>query len=416
MVSASICLLCRGAKYLCGKPYCPILARARATVTLSVLKAPSRLPKDSLFGSSPPSVFVGRFGYPKVALGPSAPPLRGDTSTYDLPEAWLNLKLEDVLAMRLSLVRGYGVVNVKNAWSPTVMKVQEVALSEKPVEIEVEFLKPPRPEPLLAPETPPMGPRAPAKRFRVVGNARFPKPLSKAYYDTDLKATDAIIELYRSGLPVSSIQKALSVGALGTGRRRRLVPTRWAITAVDDTVSRHLVRIVKELPEFSEYLLFIREHARNLFIAIIIPGQWSFEWMEAWFPGSTWNPNGITVSLEGDWEGPGGRSEYASIGGCYYAARLATAEFMLRTRRKGMAVLYREIYPGFNLPIGVWYVRENLRALFRGKPKRFSSLEELLRDIKDLTKVPLNVWVRRSAILSKLLRNRRLDEYAVKHH
>jgi len=390
-------------------PYCPILSRLRAQLTmLKELRGRVR----ELYGSSPPSIFIGRYGYPKVAAGPSAPPLRGETGAYDAPEEWLGLSLDEVITMRLSLVSGYGVLNVKDVWSEEAVKLQEVALSGRPVDIEVEFAKPLRPEPMLSSEAPPSGPRGPAKRFRLASNAHIPKPLSKAYYDTDLPVREAVKELYRAGVPISKIQKALSVGALGLGRWRRFVPTRWAITAVDDTVSRHLVRRVKELPEFGEHLLFIRRYANNLFIAIVIPTQWSFEWMEAWFPGSTWNPRGLTVSLEGDWEGPGGRSEYASIGGCYYAARLATAEFMLREGRKGAAILYREIYPGFNLPIGVWFVRENVRKLFQGRPSRHSSLQEVLKALEGVTRVPLEKWVSRSALLRRFLKYGRLDRYA----
>ncbi|MEM3173248.1 MAG: hypothetical protein QXE82_06875, partial [Candidatus Nitrosotenuis sp.] len=43
---------------------------------------------DSISGSSPPSVFVGSFGYPKVGVGPMVPPIHGDTSLLDTPERW----------------------------------------------------------------------------------------------------------------------------------------------------------------------------------------------------------------------------------------------------------------------------------------------------------------------------------------
>ncbi len=405
---SNLCLLCRSSKHLCGMPYCPILSRLKAQLT--VLKATGCRVRE-LHGSSPPSVFVGRYGYPRVSAGPSAPPLTGDTGDYDAPEKWLGLSLDDVLTMRLSLINGYGVLDVRNVWCGEALKLQEVALSGNPVDVEVEFARPLRPEPTLSSEAPPSGPRGPVRRFRLASNASIPRPLSRAYYDTDLPVREAVKMLYSSGVPVSKIWKALSVGALGLGRRRRFVPTRWAITAVDSAVSKYLVGKVKELPEFGEHLLFLREHANNLFVAIVIPTQWSFEWMEAWFPGSTWNPRGLSPSLEGDWEGPGGRAEYASIGGCYYAARLATAEFMLRVGRKGAAVLYREIYPGFNIPVGVWFVRENVRALLRSKPERLSTLQEVLERLRGVTRLPLEAWVRRSAILTRFLRYGRLDKY-----
>ena len=38
---------------------------------------------DSISGSSPPSVFVGSYGYPKVWVGPMVPPIHGDTTVLD---------------------------------------------------------------------------------------------------------------------------------------------------------------------------------------------------------------------------------------------------------------------------------------------------------------------------------------------
>ncbi len=43
---------------------------------------------DSISGTSPPSVFVGSYNYPKVFVGPMVPPIHGDTSLLDSPEKW----------------------------------------------------------------------------------------------------------------------------------------------------------------------------------------------------------------------------------------------------------------------------------------------------------------------------------------
>lgn len=410
MVNPNLCILCRGTRKLCGLTYCPVLVKYRVVSQVNKVKS-----STEVSGSSPPSVYVGWVGYPKVVAGPSAPPGERSTEIYDLPERWLSLKLDDILSMRLTLISGLTRVEVKDVWSSSMMKLQEIALSERPIDIEMVLKKPPEVKVVLSDEAPPMGPRGPLRNLKVVGNASFGKPVEKVYYDTDLKATEAIVSLYKSGIPVSRIQKALSVGALGTGRRRKLVPTRWSITAVDDTVSRALVKEVKKLKELGTHLLYVMRKDQNLFVAILSPGPWSFEWMEAWFPGSTWNPRGREPVIEGDWEGPKGRTEYASIGGCYYAARLATAEYMLNVlKRVGTAVLYREIYEGFNIPIGVWFVRESLRELFRKPPLKFSSLDEVRQFLREITRVPVGVWWRRSHILTQMARRRTLDEFAGK--
>src|SRR5579883_314485 len=65
-------------------------------------------------GSTPPSVFVGAYGYPKVLVGPMLPPLHGDTSILDFPENWTGKSLEDIVNYRLSLVRGTKSVKIND--------------------------------------------------------------------------------------------------------------------------------------------------------------------------------------------------------------------------------------------------------------------------------------------------------------
>ena len=367
---------------------------------------------DFIEGSSPPSVFVGRVGYPKVSVGPSLPPQAGDTRDYELPESWIGRSLEDILVKRLSMVVGVNHVVVSDVRSSYVSRIQELALSEKPVDVEILLDKKRFRRPLFSEEVPPFGPRALLRDLRVVSNPYFGKPVEKVFSDTDLRAFEAVLLLYREGVPVSRIQRVFSVGALGKATNRRLVPTRWSITAVDDIISKSLVERVKCLPELGEVLVYVREYMQNLFVAVLLPGVWSYEWVEAWFPGSTWNPAGVRVAIGGDHEGPAGKSEYALTGGCYYAARLGVAEHLLyRLGRQATVFLYREIYEGFNIPIGVWFVRENIRKLFESNPVRFSELSEVLSFLRGRTRVNVEEIVRNSYILRNYGRVRTLDYF-----
>ena len=398
-----VCILCRGVRMMCGRPYCPALAVRRASAKLA------KAVGDRLEGSTPPSVYVGWRGYPRVRVGPAAPPQVGDTGVFEAPEAWLERRMEEVLEMRLSLIRGLSYAHVKRR-DGVVEALRELALSSTPVEVEMRFLRPPRGGPLLDPHAPPMGPSGVLDRVKILGNPKVDRHVEKAYGDVDLKASEAVVTLYRAGIPVSAIQRLLSVGALGTAKRRRLVPTRWSITAVDDTISKHLLSEIREFPWLNEVHLYLRKYAKNLFAAILAPGAWSFEWIEAWFPGTTWN-RGREVEVEGDWEGYWGRTTYASIGGCYYAARLATCEHLYRLRRQAVAVVVREIYEGFDLPIGVWFVRENLRRMYSSRPLRFDTVEEALSHLAKATRLPLDTWLRSSRLLRSLLTQEALDAF-----
>jgi len=387
------CVLCRGVKMLCGRAYCPALVLSRARPAFAFRGT-------RLEASAPPAIYVGWSGYPNVAIGPAAPPVVGDTSVYDEPERWLERSVDEVLEMRLSLIRGVTRAHV-SLRGRVVDDLRELVLSSTPVEVELTFAKPPSGRPVLDPHSPPSGPSGALERLRILGNPRVERSVEKAYGDTDLKAEEAVHYLYSAGIPVSRIQRMFSAGALGLGRRRKLVPTRWSITAVDDILSRGMIREIRGYRQLDHVLFFHRSYAKNLFAAILAPGTWGFEWMEAWFPRTVWNM-GRSVSVEGDWELGRPREDYPSIGGCYYATRLAVCEYLTRIRRQAVALVVREIYEGFDVPLGVWFVRENVRRLFESRPVRLDSLGGALELLGRCTRLPLKTWLEKSRLLRML--------------
>ncbi|OYT38550.1 MAG: hypothetical protein B6U89_05630 [Desulfurococcales archaeon ex4484_58] len=403
------CAVCRGRGW-CGLSYCPLIARRIASFRLKKVSG-----SREIFGSSPPSVFIGRHGYPVVNIGPSTPPETGDTSIYDFPEKWIGVRLENILNYRLSMITGSRKLRINDIGNPFIQKIHETILSLKPVDVEVYLEKTPRPIFDLSEFEPPRGPRAPLLDFRVVGNPSIPRIVDRVYNDMDLKASEAVVILYKYDIPVSMIQKIFSVGALGARKNRRLVPTRWSITAVDVIISKHLLEKIKSYPEINRFEVYVRRYYDNLFIAILAPGKWSFEWMEAWWPGSTWNPGVKEVIVEGDYEGYCGRTSYPDIGGCYYATRLAVTEHLYSRGRQAIVVVLREIYPGFNLPIGVWFVRENIRVMLRGKPVlKTSDLGEVISVLDRETKLGSKKWINSSRLLKRLLYSYSIDKYLEK--
>src|SRR3989304_187307 len=64
-MASGLCLRCRGAKLLCGKERCPIVVQYD-----SMMRTRPLIDSTALDGSSPPGVFVGRFGYPQGSVGP----------------------------------------------------------------------------------------------------------------------------------------------------------------------------------------------------------------------------------------------------------------------------------------------------------------------------------------------------------
>ncbi|NIP66803.1 hypothetical protein GWN63_01745, partial [Candidatus Bathyarchaeota archaeon] len=129
-----LCVDCKGGKFLCGKTRCPLVIRLKYYFkTLPLIQG-----KD-IDGASPPSVFVGRFGYPHVYAGPLVPPIHEDTSSYDLPELWFGKSIDEIVAFRSMLVRGKHRVHVKRfEEAGRIMdRTLELALSESSVDAEL---------------------------------------------------------------------------------------------------------------------------------------------------------------------------------------------------------------------------------------------------------------------------------------
>jgi hypothetical protein len=113
----------------------------------------------------------------------------------------------------------------------------------------------------------------------------------------------------------------------------------------------------------------------------------------------------------GDWEGIDGRTTYAEIGGCYYAARLAVCERLVKEQRQAAVAVLREARPGYIMPVGVWQVRENVRNAMRQPPYRFNTLELALKWIAARFQIPLQQWISKSALIKNALFQKRITDY-----
>ncbi len=404
---SGLCVVCKGSRRLCGKDRCPIIVKVNY-----YLKSVPLMSSEDISGASPPSVFIGRIGYPNVYAGPLVPPVEGDTSMFDLPELWFGKSMDEIVAFRSMLIRGKQRVHVQkfSEAGKIIQGTRELALAIKPVDVELSLTKKPHGSIFLSDEIQPFGPSAPIRDLKI-SNTTWDQQIEKAYSDTDLKAVPAVLELYRKGVFETKIQRALSVGAFGIEKNRRLVPTRWSITAVDDIISKNLMNQVRQSPEINEYRVYESQYLDNIFEVLMIPREWNYEAIEAWYPGTVWNPDGKQTVMFGDWEGHDGRTTYAEIGGCYYAARLAVCELLVKERRQATVIVLREAHPGYIMPVGVWQVRENVKNAMRQKPLTFNTLNEALERIATQFTIPLQSWIRESHLVRNALFQKRITDF-----
>ncbi|MDE1768335.1 MAG: hypothetical protein KGH64_04625 [Candidatus Micrarchaeota archaeon] len=360
-------------------------------------------------GSSPPDIFVGRFGYPNVFIGPLVPPEFGDTTIMSAPEQWVGKSMEDIVKYRSNLIRGMYRTKVSNADNGRIEQmITELAIADRYSTVQ-ELLKH---KPVLKmsfdENNQPYGPSAGLKGMSI-DNSKANPQIEKAYFDTSMNARTGIVELYEKGIVVSKIQKSLSAGVLGVGKRRKYVPTRWSITAVDDTLGKHKLKSVKEYGPLDAIRVYKTVGLDNRWLVIMIPGSWEYELVEAWYPNTTWNESQVNIDIFSSYEPFTGRKTYAEIGGCYYAARLASTELLDKIKRQAKVVILREAHPGYVMPVGVWNVREHVRHALRGDPIILESIAQLFGLIRSNMDIPIPTWIQNSTLLKTYLRQKRLN-------
>ena len=298
------CRVCHGDWKACRLATCPYLADVRGW-----FQRQEPLASTNLFGASPPSAFVGSWGYPKVLAGPLVPPIREDTSMMDAPEQWVDRDVWDILRFRLTLVRGKAPRRVIDARSPDpiLRTVQEGAMSARPIDTELWLWKKPRLEAPFSARASPTGPSADIRKVSLAENPKVPQRMDYVVDDTDLRAVEGVADLYAHGVAQSHITRVFSVGLLGMGKRRTLVPTEWSITAVDDILAKGLVDRVRSSPWTSDYEVYSATGVANTVAILLFPQAFMFEGLEAWNLAS--NPTPVH-----DHEFAKGRSEERRVG------------------------------------------------------------------------------------------------------
>jgi len=398
----SLCSVCHGHRRLCSKPLCPILAKAEA-----LMKLEEGLSQEKVFGASPPAVFVGSWRYPKVLAGPLVPPVSTvDTSIMDMPELWLDKSLDEVLRYRLTLIRGKHSTPVKSARDPgkLLSTFQEIVMASKPTDTEMWFSKKPNLSIVFSPRAPPSGPSAPIKRALLAENPKVPRVVDYVVSDADLKAEQGITRLYQSNVSQQQITRMLSIGLLGLKKRRRLVPTEWSITAIDDILGKAVHREILNYPWINEFRVFGHEALGNNVQILLVPSSWMFEAQEAWLISPNPVPGANSELVRG-------RQTYASdLAGAYYASRLPVLEYLSRIRRQAGAIVFMEVYPEW-IPLGVWRFREICREALKKEPAKFNTLKESLNELGKRLRLPLETWMNRSEILGWYQTQKRLTYF-----
>jgi len=438
LTEKNICLRCKGSRLLCGKNTCPILLKKSVLKSLVPFELDKTLRNVDLFGPSPPGFFVGHFNYPNVYLGPLVPFQKfeidqkiSDYHILDAPELWFGKSIVDVIGYRSSLVRNNFKINVnigkRSRKNPLPMKTQklletsqELSMAARPVDTETKLPKM-NLRMLMDNHALPMGPTGMTEKIRITENTKVHPKVDYCVADIDLKATEAISKyLYFKGrVPESTIKRVFSAGLLGEKDKRRIVPTRWSITAVDDIISKALIKEIKKFPEINDYRIFERTYLDNHFKILLFPGKFMYEMNEVWAPNTLWN-----ISLSGnisslkpqimtDFEFYKGRKNYASnITGAYYAARKEVCEYLYRIGRQARILIFREVQGGYIVPLGVWVIRETVKnAMELKNPQILDNFDDSIKSMAEGFMVSYKYWKKSSKLINFVKNQRTIDNF-----
>tara|TARA_Y100000310_G_scaffold334233_1_gene413506 strand:+ start:40925 stop:42148 length:1224 start_codon:yes stop_codon:yes gene_type:complete len=377
---------------------------------------------NGFFGNSPPQVFIGsKLKYPNVNMGILSPPDKVDESwIYSAEHFWAeqNFDIKTIMQLRSSLINSRFKTRVDQARSMSTKFVelsQEIGMAAKPVDIEIELKKKIKISFDTDKVTMPMGPRAPLKKVRITENTKVDTKVDKVVSDTDLKANDAIRYLYKNKFDEHTLSKILSIGVLGLKKGRKLVPTKWSITAVQDMLGKEVIKQIKQFEPISDYQVYFGGYLGNYFLVLTFPDVWSFELFEMYMPGSSWNFSGaLEAATNLEWYDGLKGYPIATAGG-YFTNRLPVVNKLKELKKQASVLVLRFETLSYWASLGVWVVLESMKKTMQSTPSTFESKDAMLdfarNYIKKTLAFDIDPFLKKSKLLEKVKSQSRLQQF-----
>ncbi len=394
-----LCLYCKRSHL---SELCPLYLKA-----LSITRAKHFLNKESFEGSAP-GAFVGRFGYPNVNVGIlSVPEIKEESWLYDAPRFWAEKEFEipEIVDFRSSLINSRFNIHIKKQ-DKFLDIAKEVGMASKPAELELNLKEKPKFRFNIYQNLAPTGPNAELVKAELTSNPKIHTKVEKVVND-EIKAGEAVAYLYESRFDENFLSRLLSVGTLGLGKDKKLVPTRFSITAVDDILGKKLISEVKDFTK-ADYSIYFGGYLGNYYLILFSPDIWSYELFEM-------NANNV-ICYTTDYESYEGRKTYAAeTAGGYYAARLGILEHLKKIKRQAGVLALRFITSEYTIPLGVFVCREATRKALKERSIGFASEELMLKYAKEFVRKKFGADVsqilRRSILLKERKQQMRLGEF-----
>jgi DNA repair protein NreA len=378
---------------------CPICIKRNVIFNFKNKQLKNKMVKESFFSSSP-APFIGRFNYPNINVGILGPQKTGENNyIFDSPKFWTknNLSINSIANLRSELINARTKLNVKKYFEIS----KEIGMASKPVDVEINLQKTPFYSTKFDLYNAPLGPTAELKNAKTTSNPKIHQKVDKVSNEIYLKASESLNYLYKNNFDENFLTKLFSVGSVGLKKDRKLVPTRWSITAVDDTLGKNLIQEIKNF-KTKNYETYFGSHLGNYYLFLLIPEVWSYELFEI----AVEKDKKINFTYSTDFENYNGRKEYAKeTAGGYYSVRLALLEHLKKEKKQATVLIFRFITDEYTMPLGVWVTREASRNALNSKNISFHSKELMIKYAEMLAKRKFGVEISHLIKKSKVMHN-----------
>lgn len=406
-IDPELCIRCKG-KLLCGLKFCPIYAENEIT---KEIKSKLRLDQEKDLLTITNGVFIGSQNYPGLSIG-FLGSLNQKPKEYEKLHKY---SIKEVIKERLQNVRNFRNYNIKkiDLNSYYFSNLQDIAMADNKMDNEVKSDKVENKSSFSLIEAP-YGPKAHVNKLRINDNPKISKIMYKLSEDTDLLSTNAVNYLYDNKFSKNYIENIFSMGTIGKKKNRKLVPTRWSITATDDILSKEFTNKIKLNQQDNDYFGFYYNQYSNHFFILMLPLGYKFEMFEIVLKDTLYNSSNQDLWIR-DFEDFEGRKDYApNVAGGYYAAKLPITKFQYENNIQMSTLVFRIIDKNYTTPLGVWVIREGVRKALENK-FCFDSEEKLLKFmtflIKHKTNTNISKYIKKSDILKLKLRQSLLTEW-----
>ncbi len=229
-----------------------------------------------------------------------------------------------------------------------------------------------------------MGSQNELTKLEAQENTRTSNKIEK-FTANDIKAREAIISLYEKGVSEHQIINLLALGSFGIEINRKLVPTKWAISAYDQTIDNYLHKKIQKYSLINQYEIYQDRDKGNDFIIILLPDTFSAEIVETWdisgFDQSEatgkWKTDKKMI-IEQDYVGNNNKLGYTepNCSGGYWATKSPINRFLDQRKKQASYISIRFI-DNYEIPLGVVFVRECARKALKNCIFKSSSQKEV---------------------------------------